>query len=48
MGSSTAIAGNAPTLSPHTHYYVNKQYAPRIWLLSRKRLRRAAFPRRME
>ncbi|HJA48219.1 MAG TPA: S-layer homology domain-containing protein [Candidatus Agathobaculum intestinipullorum] len=27
MGSSTAIAGNAPTLSPHTRYYVNSQYA---------------------
>ena len=30
MGSSTAIAGNAPTLSPHTRYYVNKQYTLRI------------------
>lgn len=27
MGSATAIAGNTPVLSPHTRYFVSKQYA---------------------
>lgn len=27
VGSATAIAGNTPALSPHTRYYVFKQYA---------------------